>query len=581
MPDVPNTPFVQPGDLLPDFLRAFWQRQVDTAEQETPDFRHPPLPLARIKKVMKSDPDVKLLFSSAKPVKVRLASRLVSSLFSNLSPPLTALWLSVFISEITARSFIVADANKRRTLSRADIAKALSKSDQFDFLIDIVPRDDGFPGMGTKKSAAQPGATTSNTNANSGASVKRDEPDCCALERPPHTHFDFDDESTAHKLHFGYAVRQTNLKTQGVRPAEPFAVARLTALLVLMSLRTNSLSQARKKKKRDSTESPAVTPTGANGAMGAGSPSSSVPSAQSLPNMPKTTNRASFAVLSQDGGGGNNGSDAGTPQHAKHGSLSSSRRAPPSPSVSRRASGAHTNGSGSFSRPLSRAPSTATRRSLTLASNMQRRRSRSIKIRDFAYPPSDARHTGQGPDAPRAMRSSDYDAGPDSRRNSGWGAFRWAGSKLWGLAIGGGSNGRGSRLQADDDAFVPTRSDFQRNFDVTSPADEYPAGEAAYVDDDDDSEYLDSQEGDDNDGYPNPDVPLLPGMYRALYAFVPEGTAEMALAEDQVVHIIGRGGGVGWAIAEDDKGNHALVPESYLEPLKIDDEVDDAHTESN
>ncbi len=53
-------PFVQPGDLLPDFLRSFWQRQIDTVEQENPDFRHPPLPLARIKKVMKSDPDVKV-----------------------------------------------------------------------------------------------------------------------------------------------------------------------------------------------------------------------------------------------------------------------------------------------------------------------------------------------------------------------------------------------------------------------------------------------------------------------------------------------------------------------------------------
>lgn len=49
---------------------------------------------------------------------------------------------TVFISEITARAFIIADSNKRRTLSRADIAKALSKSDQFDFLIDIVPREE-------------------------------------------------------------------------------------------------------------------------------------------------------------------------------------------------------------------------------------------------------------------------------------------------------------------------------------------------------------------------------------------------------------------------------------------------------
>lgn len=63
----------------------------------------------------------------------------------------------VFIAEITARAFIVADSNKRRTLSRADIAKALSKSDQFDFLIDVVPRDEPFvpgvsgPGKNSKK----------------------------------------------------------------------------------------------------------------------------------------------------------------------------------------------------------------------------------------------------------------------------------------------------------------------------------------------------------------------------------------------------------------------------------------------
>ena len=59
-PEAPIEPFVQPGQPLNDFLRSFWQRQVDAAEQETPDYRHPALPLARIKKVMKSDPDVKV-----------------------------------------------------------------------------------------------------------------------------------------------------------------------------------------------------------------------------------------------------------------------------------------------------------------------------------------------------------------------------------------------------------------------------------------------------------------------------------------------------------------------------------------
>jgi nuclear transcription factor Y gamma len=61
-------PFVQSGELLNDFLKSFWQRQVDAAEQETPDYRHPPLPLARIKKVMKSDPDVKVIAVDLIPI---------------------------------------------------------------------------------------------------------------------------------------------------------------------------------------------------------------------------------------------------------------------------------------------------------------------------------------------------------------------------------------------------------------------------------------------------------------------------------------------------------------------------------
>ncbi|KAF8234254.1 histone-fold-containing protein [Tricholoma matsutake] len=135
-------PFVQPGEPLNDFLRSFWQRQVDTAEQETPDYRHPALPLARIKKVMKSDPDVKMIAADA--------------------PILFCKACEIFISEITARAFIIADSNKRRTLSRSDIAKALSKSDQFDFLIDIVPREElPFPTTSTTSNGAGKKGSTS------------------------------------------------------------------------------------------------------------------------------------------------------------------------------------------------------------------------------------------------------------------------------------------------------------------------------------------------------------------------------------------------------------------------------------
>jgi hypothetical protein len=67
-----------------------------------------------------------------------------------------------------------------------------------------------------------------------------------------------------------------------------------------------------------------------------------------------------------------------------------------------------------------------------------------------------------------------------------------------------------------------------------------------------------------------------------MYAFEPEGTAEMALEEDQIVRVMGRGGGMGWAVVVDDreradrpkgggegKEKLALVPESYLELVRL------------
>ncbi|KAK7696554.1 hypothetical protein QCA50_001212 [Cerrena zonata] len=144
-----NEPFVRAGEPLADFLRSFWQRQIDTAEQETPDYRHPPLPLARIKKVMKSDPDVKMIAADA--------------------PILFCKACEIFIAEITARAFIIADSNKRRTLSRADIAKAISKSDQFDFLIDILPREDPLGG------ASQAAASSSKPPARKASAEAKEE----------------------------------------------------------------------------------------------------------------------------------------------------------------------------------------------------------------------------------------------------------------------------------------------------------------------------------------------------------------------------------------------------------------------
>lgn len=58
------------------------------------------------------------------------------------APILFAKGCDIFITELTIRAWIHAEENKRRTLQRSDIASALAKSDMFDFLIDIVPREE-------------------------------------------------------------------------------------------------------------------------------------------------------------------------------------------------------------------------------------------------------------------------------------------------------------------------------------------------------------------------------------------------------------------------------------------------------
>ncbi|KAL7752395.1 CCAAT- binding transcription factor component [Sorochytrium milnesiophthora] len=105
-------------------IQQFWQNHINTLEQNEIDFKIHPLPLARIKKVMKSDHEVKqLMISSEAPL-----------IFSKAC--------ELFIAELTLRAWLVAEENKRRTLQRSDIATAVGKSDQYDFLIDIVPRED-------------------------------------------------------------------------------------------------------------------------------------------------------------------------------------------------------------------------------------------------------------------------------------------------------------------------------------------------------------------------------------------------------------------------------------------------------
>ncbi|XP_030838917.1 nuclear transcription factor Y subunit gamma isoform X2 [Strongylocentrotus purpuratus] len=105
----------------------YWDRQMDTISNlKHSDFKKAQeLPLARIKKIMKLDEDVKMISAEA--------------------PVLFAKAAEIFITELSLRAWLHTEENKRRTLQRNDIAMAITKYDQFDFLIDIVPRDELKP----------------------------------------------------------------------------------------------------------------------------------------------------------------------------------------------------------------------------------------------------------------------------------------------------------------------------------------------------------------------------------------------------------------------------------------------------
>jgi len=58
------------------------------------------------------------------------------------APVLFAKACEMFILELTLRSWNHSEENKRRTLQRNDIAAAITRTDIFDFLVDIVPREE-------------------------------------------------------------------------------------------------------------------------------------------------------------------------------------------------------------------------------------------------------------------------------------------------------------------------------------------------------------------------------------------------------------------------------------------------------
>merc|ERR1719429_86853 len=117
-------------------LEQFWPKVTEEIRtMSITDLKRQELPLARIKKIMKLDEDVKMISAEA--------------------PVLFGKACEMFIHELTMRAWVHTEDNKRRTLQRNDIAMAITKYDQFDFLIDIVPRDDIKPATKREESSVR------------------------------------------------------------------------------------------------------------------------------------------------------------------------------------------------------------------------------------------------------------------------------------------------------------------------------------------------------------------------------------------------------------------------------------------
>ena len=111
---------------LDDSLATFWTSQlkdmhdlVTYKQQSEQDFKtHNDLPLARIKRIMKSDEDVRMIAAEA--------------------PVLFAKACEMFILDMTLRSYHYSENNQKKTLTREDVKDAISFTDIFDFLVDVI-----------------------------------------------------------------------------------------------------------------------------------------------------------------------------------------------------------------------------------------------------------------------------------------------------------------------------------------------------------------------------------------------------------------------------------------------------------
>jgi len=125
-----NHPMVQTAHFsrMVEKLKELWASQQEEMDQlgigSKQDFKHHnDLPLARIKRIMKSDEDVRMISAEA--------------------PILFAKACELFILELTVRAWAFSEYNKRNGLEKDDVFQVLQTTDIFDFLAEVIINQGG------------------------------------------------------------------------------------------------------------------------------------------------------------------------------------------------------------------------------------------------------------------------------------------------------------------------------------------------------------------------------------------------------------------------------------------------------
>ena len=107
-------------------LMGFWHQTLKRLGNNKMSMKNLNLPLARIKRLMKVEEDVRMVASEV--------------------PVMFSLVTDVFISELTTRAWINTQESKRRIMQKMDIVGGINSTPMYDFLISIIPQQSGYQG---------------------------------------------------------------------------------------------------------------------------------------------------------------------------------------------------------------------------------------------------------------------------------------------------------------------------------------------------------------------------------------------------------------------------------------------------